>query len=327
MPVNRKFKTQDLDTPAHKRRDLKADPDLATSITGMFRVLDLISESGRLAFIFDKIIIAQESLKELINVLSPGAYASLTKVDFNALDKLAVKPLGLYGSKTEIIAFLSNRGVISDATSRALNKSTNDISVPHLRSGLYVLRGPNAGPGCQQIFVIYWPEPTTWDDDAISSVRRNRVTFMRYLTKISDQLLCLISPEHARTIAWNEEAQELPMAVDEGSDRLFTFKVAKTNEQDENVSARPGFTVSTIHSVRTFYCTRIIDFLLKMHNPIISVQKPHVECTVNGAELQPILIHGETSQAILTKRFVPGKLIERKISGEPFNAVQLRSLL
>jgi hypothetical protein len=33
------------------------------------------------------------------------------------------------------------------------------------------------------------------------------------------------------------------MDIDEGSDRLFTFEVAKTNEQDEDVAVRPGFTV------------------------------------------------------------------------------------
>jgi hypothetical protein len=44
---------------------------------------------------------------------------------------------------------------------------------------------------------------------------------------------------------WNDEAEDLlPMDIDEGSDRLFTFEVAKTNEQDEDVVVRPGFTVS-----------------------------------------------------------------------------------
>ena len=29
-------------------------------------------------------------------------------------------------------------------------------------------------------YVIFWPETETWDDNALSSVSRNRVTFMRY---------------------------------------------------------------------------------------------------------------------------------------------------
>jgi hypothetical protein len=60
-------------------------------------------------------------------------------------------------------------------SARALNNSKDNASAPHLRSGLYILRD------AEQIFVIYWPEPSTWNDDAVSSVRRNRVTFMRYI--------------------------------------------------------------------------------------------------------------------------------------------------
>ena len=48
---------------------------------------------------------------------------------------------------------------------------------PALRSGLYLLRPPEDSHGV--VYVIYWPEETTWDDDAISSVRRNRYTFIR----------------------------------------------------------------------------------------------------------------------------------------------------
>ncbi|KAJ7698920.1 hypothetical protein B0H17DRAFT_1049693 [Mycena rosella] len=286
----------------------KASFDLLHSIKGLFRVLDLISESGSGGLV-DKIIIAQDSLKELINVLCPGAYVSLVKVDFKALDNLTIKPLGLYGSKSEIIAFLSCRGVVDKETAQALARSTGNlnVSVPHLRSGLYVLRASNTPPaGPEQIFVIYWPEPTTWNDDAVPSVRRNRVTFMRYLTKIADQVTCLISPEHARAIVWNPEAEVLPMDVDEESDRLFTFEVAKTNEQDEDVSVHPGFIMNT---------------------PILSVEKLHVECTLDAGELQPALVRGETRQAILTKHFVPAGIEERRIRGEIYYSTKLKSLL
>ncbi|KAJ6514882.1 hypothetical protein C8R47DRAFT_1275662 [Mycena vitilis] len=272
----------------------------------MYRVLDLITESASGGSV-DKIIIDQKSLEELINALSPGAYASLTKVDFNALDKLMIKPLGLYGSKAEIVSFLSSRDLISHETARALNHTVDNKSTPYLRSGLYVLCGPSAEPAqAEQIFVVYWPEPSTWNDDAVSSVHRNRVTFMRYLTKIADQVACLISPEHAHAIVWNDEAEDLPMEIDEGVDRLFTFEVAKTNEQDEDVSARPGFTMNT---------------------PILSVEHLHVECMLDASELQPTLIHGETAQAILTKRFVPSTSINRIIRGETHQSVQLRSLI
>jgi hypothetical protein len=39
---------------------------------------------------------------------------SLTKVDFKALDKFQVKPIGIYGSKDEIARFLVSVAVIDD---------------------------------------------------------------------------------------------------------------------------------------------------------------------------------------------------------------------
>ena len=62
----------------------------------------------------DKIIIAQDSLKRLLNEISPGAYMSLTKVDFKALDKFQIKPIGIYGSKEEIARFLVSVAIIDD---------------------------------------------------------------------------------------------------------------------------------------------------------------------------------------------------------------------
>jgi hypothetical protein len=49
---------------------------------------------------------------------------------------------------------------------------------PALTSGLYVV---TASTVCvdERHYVIYWPEDSTWNDSAASSVRRNRITFMR----------------------------------------------------------------------------------------------------------------------------------------------------
>jgi hypothetical protein len=50
---------------------------------------------------------------------------------------------------------------------------------PQLRAGIYIFR-PDAPGVVDTTYIIFWPEDTTWNDDAISSVQRNRVTFMRY---------------------------------------------------------------------------------------------------------------------------------------------------
>ena len=64
--------------------------------------------------IVDKVIIARESLERFVNTMCPGAFASITKVDFKALDRLVIKPLGVYGSKSEIVRLLRSIGAVDD---------------------------------------------------------------------------------------------------------------------------------------------------------------------------------------------------------------------
>ncbi len=107
--------------------------DLAEKIKGMYRLLDLISESGSngcgnelfpdallgpstklSVIVVDKVIIAQDSLKRFINTICPGSHASVTKVDFKALDKFMIKPLGIYGSKAEIVRLLRSLNAVNE---------------------------------------------------------------------------------------------------------------------------------------------------------------------------------------------------------------------
>ena len=61
-----------------------------------------------------------------------------------------------------------------------------------------------------------------------------------------DQIVSLISSDHAQTILWSEEDSEdediFEVDHDE-SDRMFTFEVSQTNEQEETVVVRKGFRV------------------------------------------------------------------------------------
>ena len=50
---------------------------------------------------------------------------------------------------------------------------------PALSSGLYVVAAGNGDQTQDLHYVIYWPEDSTWDDSAPSSVCQNRVMFMR----------------------------------------------------------------------------------------------------------------------------------------------------
>ena len=64
----------------------------------------------------DKIIIDQESTGEFVNSFCPGAFTIFKKVDFKAMDNLELKPLGIYGSKSEIIRFFRELDAIDGNT-------------------------------------------------------------------------------------------------------------------------------------------------------------------------------------------------------------------
>jgi hypothetical protein len=129
-----------MDSSGKEGQNIIPDPprlilpmDLAEKIKGMYRLLDLISESGSngcgnepfpdsllvisiklSVIVVDKVIIAQDSLKRFINTICPESYASLTRVDFKALDRFTIKPLGIYGSKVEIVRFLRTLNAVNE---------------------------------------------------------------------------------------------------------------------------------------------------------------------------------------------------------------------
>lgn len=77
--------------------------------------------------------------------------------------------------------FLSSCRVFLKPILRArLFLTPSDINGPHLSSGLYIVMATSEAELIdERHYVIYWPEDSTWDDSAPSSVCRNRVTFMR----------------------------------------------------------------------------------------------------------------------------------------------------
>jgi hypothetical protein len=58
-------------------------------------------------------------------------------------------------------------------------------------------------------------------------------------------VVVLLSSDHSSAIVWRDQDSDTESVdVETGdSDRLFTFEVAETNEQEENAVARPGFQV------------------------------------------------------------------------------------
>ncbi|KAG8718610.1 hypothetical protein FRC09_012400 [Ceratobasidium sp. 395] len=221
--------------------------NLLSKLPNMFRLLDLYQEIGSGGLV-EKMIIDQHSLHCLLNKMSSGSYELPWKINFKHLDQLAIKPIGVYGCKPEIVKFLRGVDCLDEGTEAILSATATSVS--GLRSGLYIVL-PCASVGqdspTRSAYVVYWPEDTTWEDKAISSVRRNRVTFMRYLSKLTDQTIALVSTQQAEAIVWQAGARnkDAPVGAAESTDesRMNFFEVATFDESEEDVIALPGFTI------------------------------------------------------------------------------------
>ncbi|KEP46676.1 putative cytochrome P450 family protein, partial [Rhizoctonia solani 123E] len=225
--------------------------DVLSSVTNLFRLLDLVDEHGS-GGIVEKVVIDQISLHRVLNIVQPGSYDSVSKINFKALDNLVIKPTGLYGNRSEIVKYLRQAQYLDEHSAALISQAIGPVdSNVNLRSGLYLVLDPNhktLGPS-KNGYIVYWPEDTTWDDQAASSsVRRNRVTFMRYLTKLADQMIALVSPSQAGAFVWDTSAhnKDLPEDQQDNDDdsRLFSFEVSKSLEQEEDAVGSSGFTVT-----------------------------------------------------------------------------------
>jgi hypothetical protein len=67
----------------------------------------------------------------------------------------------------------------------------------------------------------------------------------RYLTKICDQVIALLSTTHSTSLIWGDEGSDTDsVTIDDGDeDRLYTYEIANRNEQEESAVLRMGFKV------------------------------------------------------------------------------------
>jgi len=107
------------------------------------------------------------------------------------------------------------------------------------------------------IYLVCGPQPS--DIHEVSSCYLEDLTLSiicRYLTKLCDQLVCLISDEHSANLVWKDDQlnqsddDEEPESF-EAYDRLFTFSVEQTTEEQETAVAKKGFTVG-IHMIGSY---------------------------------------------------------------------------
>jgi hypothetical protein len=159
----------------------------------------------------------------------------------------------------QINNYISSEGLLSSSISLTTG----------LHSGLYLVSSLG-GIALDQAttYIVYWPEDTTWEDKANSSVQRNRVTFLRfvhfavratppliscfdrYLSKLTDQTIALLSVQQAESMVWETNPKKVDGSNPDGKNRksrAVTYGVTKTVAQKEDVIATPGFTVRLEH--------------------------------------------------------------------------------
>ncbi|CAE6447396.1 unnamed protein product [Rhizoctonia solani] len=235
--------------------DQNTVPDVLDGVSDFFRLLDLVEDRSS-GGIVEKIIIDQQSLSKFINLLQPGSYKSVSNINFKALDELSIKPIGVYGSQLEIFKYLVGVGCLDHTCETSFfkpNDKGNPTSV--IRSGLYltISHGPNPAASSKTAYIVYWPEDNTWDDQesaetVSNSLRRNRETFMRFLTKLCDQTIALFSASQAEAFVWERGIQNNVASENRPNNgaqlRMEEFHVLELDEQEDDVIASPGFEIS-----------------------------------------------------------------------------------
>ncbi|CAG8740882.1 15960_t:CDS:10, partial [Rhizophagus irregularis] len=166
---------------------IKYGKDLAEHIPGLYRLLDLCKDDGSNGLV-DKIIISKGSLKILCNEMIPLSFKSISDINFTKYDLLA--------------------------------NSQSSMDKSFLRPGLYLLLvNPDLG------LVVHWPEIGCYEENASSQRKKNMTNLHRYLTKLTDHQLCLMSDKD--------------------------LEIKKSQEEQEDFKIYPGFEVNLSDKIKT----------------------------------------------------------------------------
>ena len=164
----------------------------------------------------------------------------------------------------------------------------------------------------------------------------------RYLNKLCDQLVCLLSSEHSKALVWHHDDNDKANKESKGesddddedgastdseksnSGRFVSFEVAKTNDQEENVAVRAGFVVR--HSVAYGCVTSVTQIFVryKMNSPLLVDQAPPPDSDTYPKLLFPALLHGEKVQGFMTATFMQATKVVDSFSYDGQTAQQMR---
>lgn len=117
----------------------------------------------------------------------------------------------------------------------------------------------------------------------------------------------------------------MPEDSDDEVDRLFTFEVAKTKEEQENVTPLPGFEVGGLLILMFSSHANLTWFMQVRNLPIEEIQVPD-DPDITPEIVAPQLVAGETGIGFMTAAYESAKNSQYDKS-ETHNAVSLNSLM
>lgn len=116
-----------------------------------------------------------------------------------------------------------------------------------------------------------------------------------------------MAPEHAKALVWSDSVDTTPDEEEDDNDRMFTFEVAKTHEQEESVKPREGFGI--------------------VSRAIAYPEAPPEELAIDPAVMKPRLLAGEVVQAFMTVKYMPPSTKLEAFTNRSLNQTQLRSVM
>ncbi|CAB4480248.1 unnamed protein product [Rhizophagus irregularis] len=196
------------------KNDTKFNNDMAESVPGLYRLLDLCKDDG-----------------------SNGL-----EIDYNQLNSCSLRLIGCYGNHNSIAKFLSNKNIIDyQLYEKLIHSSQQTYNIqgidnkPRLRPGIYLLM-VNSELG----LVIHWPEYGCYEDNTSSQRKKNMINLHRYLTKLTDYQICLMNEQDLNSFDWKRDEEEV---LNDNDGVCYEFEVKKSQEEREDFEIFNGFNV------------------------------------------------------------------------------------
>ncbi|RUS18258.1 hypothetical protein BC937DRAFT_88981 [Endogone sp. FLAS-F59071] len=257
---------------------------LESTISNLYRMLFLYKDNGVNGLV-DKVILSRPEMERFCNDVVPGSFRSLTDVDYSKLCKHSLRYIGVYGNPIMIALLLYNIQAISKHTLQILGQHHSLDSkqdTPLLSAGIYLYHHKPTGCG----LVIHWPERGSFASNASSDKKKNMINFQRYLCKLTDRQVCLMSKDDVDAFNWKTDEPHDFMDVDYMEDNCFEFEVKKNQEQKEDFTFREGFQI-----------------------PIPSTTDNNEISQSDDLDLHPEIVESRQHQTLVTKQLIPASVI------------------